>query len=187
MDATSATPQPPIVGGIPSARPSGIAPTSRPSNVTSTGTCSGSEPPSGSAVDGEWDEHTDAAFKQVCRMLGLAPERSVRTFRLIAGAAEALTDAERALAGSDGAGFERELRERFAAERASRTPLSDPERTRAYIAALQRDLNRHLERRGRERLLAIDGEWDPETARARSARSAARWSSRPSAACGRSG
>ncbi|HKH16265.1 MAG TPA: hypothetical protein VKA57_01975 [Solirubrobacteraceae bacterium] len=165
MEATSAT-RPPIVGGIPLSSPERrrayLAAVQRDLNrhLERLGAAERL------AVDGEWDEHTHEAFEQVCRVLGLAPERSVRTFRLIAGAAEALTDAERARAGSDGAGFERELRERFASVRASRTPLSGPERTRAYIAALQRDLNRHLERRGEERLLPIDGEWDPETARA---------------------
>src|SRR5688500_9579703 len=115
------------------------------------------------AVDGEWDDHTDTAFREICRVLGLAPERNVRTFRLIAGAAEAVTDAERALAGSDGATFEQQLRERFLQEAALRRPLSDDERESAYIAALQRDLNRHMERRGERRRVPIDGKWDAET------------------------
>ena len=37
------------------------------------------------AVDGEWDQFTDQAFKQVCKVLGLAPELNARTFRIIAG------------------------------------------------------------------------------------------------------
>ena len=41
--------------------------------------------PSRIAVDGEWDEFTEAAFRDVCRILGIAPDRHVRTFRLIAG------------------------------------------------------------------------------------------------------
>src|SRR5215216_6309976 len=44
------------------------------------------------AIDGDWAEHTQRAFEQVCRVLGLAPERTVRTLRLIAGAAESLTE-----------------------------------------------------------------------------------------------
>ena len=115
------------------------------------------------AVDGEWDEHTERAFTEICRVLGLAPKRDVRTFRLIAGAAEAITEAERALAAKDGVGFEKQLRARFAIERAKIHPLSEDERERAYIAALQRDLNRHLARRGEPATLLIDGEWDPQT------------------------
>ena len=37
------------------------------------------------AVDGEWDEYTALAFKQVCKVLGIAPEIKARTFRIIAG------------------------------------------------------------------------------------------------------
>jgi tellurite resistance protein len=115
------------------------------------------------AVDGEWDEHTEKAFVETCRVLGLAPKRDIRTFRLIAGAAEAITDAERAMAAKDGAGFEKQLRERFASARALLRPLSEDERERAYVAALQRDLNRHLVRRGQPPRLMIDGEWDAQT------------------------
>ena len=32
-------------------------------------------------IDGEWGEHTALAFGRVCRVLGLEPERNVRTFR----------------------------------------------------------------------------------------------------------
>ena len=39
------------------------------------------------AVDGEWDDHTQLAFEQVCRILGIAADRTVRTFRLIGAAA----------------------------------------------------------------------------------------------------
>jgi ribosome biogenesis SPOUT family RNA methylase Rps3 len=35
--------------------------------------------------------------------------------------------------------------------------LSEPERHRAYIAALQRDLNRHLRRLGAAEQLGVDG------------------------------
>src|SRR3954451_7315942 len=69
------------------------------------------------AVDGEWDEFTDAAFRDVCRMLGIAPDRSVRTFRLIAGAAAAPTADELAKRSSDGAAFATALRAKFASQR----------------------------------------------------------------------
>src|SRR4051812_18958608 len=114
-------------------------------------------------VDGEWDERTEKVFAEICSVLGLAPKRDVRTFRLIAGAAEAITDAERALAAKDGVKLEKQLRERFATERALMKPLSEDERERAYVAALQRDLNRHHARRGLPPRLTIDGDWDPAT------------------------
>ena len=47
------------------------------------------------SVDGTWNPFTEEAFKQICKTLGIAPERSMRTFRLIAGAAATpRTDAE---------------------------------------------------------------------------------------------
>jgi tellurite resistance protein len=115
------------------------------------------------AVDGEWDEHTEKTFVEVCSVLGLAPKRDVRTFRLIAGAAEAVTDAELALAAKAGVTAEKQLRERFARERALLKPMSEDERERAYVAALQRDLNRHLVRRGLPPRVMIDGDWDATT------------------------
>jgi hypothetical protein len=112
-------------------------------------------------VDGAWDDATQTAFEEICRVLGLKPARTVRTFRLIAGAAASLTATERAQAGADGAAFEQELRARFASAREH--PLSDADRERGYVMALQRDLNRHLVRRGEPARLKIDGEWDDET------------------------
>jgi hypothetical protein len=112
-------------------------------------------------VDGEWDDATQLAFEEICRVLGLKPTRTVRTFRLIAGAAASLTAAERAQAGTDGAEFEKELRRRFASDREQRP--SDADRERGYVMALQRDLDKHLTRRGEPARLAIDGEWDDET------------------------
>ncbi|MEA2279720.1 MAG: hypothetical protein QOK21_327 [Solirubrobacteraceae bacterium] len=112
-------------------------------------------------VDGDWDDATQTAFEEICRVLGLKPTRTVRTFRLIAGAAASLTAAERAQAGTDGAAFEKELRKRFASAREH--PLSAADRERAYVMALQRDLNRHLTRRGESARLEIDGEWDDAT------------------------
>ena len=41
--------------------------------------------------------------------------------------------------------------------------LDTPERARAYIAAVQRDLNVHLRRLGSPTVLAVDGEWDADT------------------------
>ncbi len=69
------------------------------------------------AVDGEWDDATEAAFQDVCRVLGIAPERNVRTFRLIAGAAAEPTAEELQRRATDGAAFAAELRARFAQER----------------------------------------------------------------------
>src|SRR5690349_2342414 len=110
------------------------------------------------AVDGEWDDHTQLAFEQVCRILGLEADRTVRTFRLIGAAAAERTDAEAQRAAKEGAAFERELRARFSAHddapaaalpRRPRTvvggsSLPADARSRAYIAGVQRDLNHHL-------------------------------------------
>jgi hypothetical protein len=41
--------------------------------------------------------------------------------------------------------------------------LDTPERTRAYQAAVQRDLNVFLQRLGSPTVLAVDGEWDSDT------------------------
>jgi murein DD-endopeptidase MepM/ murein hydrolase activator NlpD len=66
------------------------------------------------AVDGLWERDTDVAFRRVCRVLGLEPTRSVRTFRAIGGAVAPLTDAEREKARTDGAAYEADLRHHFA-------------------------------------------------------------------------
>ena len=55
------------------------------------------------SIDGVWDAHTEQAFQQVCLVLGIAPERKTRTFRIIAGAIAARTPAERERAQKDGA------------------------------------------------------------------------------------
>ena len=57
------------------------------------------------ALDGRWGEHTATAFREVCRTLGLAPERDVRTYRLIGAALATPTDAERDRAAHEGAAF----------------------------------------------------------------------------------
>jgi len=57
------------------------------------------------AIDGVWDESTQVAFHDVCRVLGIAPEREVRTYRLIAGAAVAPTAEEQIRRSTDGAAF----------------------------------------------------------------------------------
>jgi murein DD-endopeptidase MepM/ murein hydrolase activator NlpD len=131
------------------------------------------------AVDGEWDDHTQRAFEQVCRILGLEADRTVRTFRLIAAAAAQRTDAEARRAATEGAAFERELRRQFSAsddapQAAPRRPrtvvggssLPADARSRAYVAGAQRDLNHHLIALGSPTVLAVDGRWGEETERA---------------------
>ena len=123
-------------------------------------------------ADGRWGPQTEAAFDDVCRVLGVAAERAPRTYRIIAGAAATRTPEELARAEADGAGFAAELRRRYARERAGATvrlggtPLDEAARRRAQIAALQGDLNGHLERLRQPTRLAVDGEWDPYTERA---------------------
>ena len=123
-------------------------------------------------ADGRWGPQTEAVFDDVCRVLGVAAERGPRTYRIIAGAAATRTPDELARAEADGAGFAAELRRRYARERAGATvrlggtPLDEAARRRAQIAALQGDLNGHLERLRQPTRLAVDGEWDPYTERA---------------------
>jgi peptidoglycan hydrolase-like protein with peptidoglycan-binding domain len=125
-------------------------------------------------IDGRWDDRTERAFKDVCRVLGIEPERDMRTYRLIAGAAAARNQEELARAESDGAAYAKELRERFAQERAvvdpqvplGGTPLSAEERRRARVAALQGDINGLMKRLGVGTRLAVDGKWDAHTQRA---------------------
>ena len=59
------------------------------------------------AVDGLWERDTDVAFRRVCRVLGLQPKRSVRTFRAIGGAIAPPTPAEQEKSRTDGAAYER--------------------------------------------------------------------------------
>lgn len=115
------------------------------------------------AIDGVWDEATQAAFEDVCRVLGIAPERDVRTYRLIAGAAAAMTAEERHRRATDGVAYEAELRARYATERVGGPPLAPEDAERAYIAALQRDLNAHLRRLRSGPELTVDGIWDGYT------------------------
>ncbi len=131
--------------------------------------------PSRIAVDGEWDEFTESAFRDVCRILGIAPERSVRTFRLIAGAAAVPTADEVAKRQSDGAAFAQALRAKFAQERTKHMPqhvvvggksLPKADRDLAYIAFVQRTLNDYLLHLGSPTILAVDGKWGKDTQRA---------------------
>ena len=46
------------------------------------------------AVDGRWGKDTQRAFERVCAVLGVKPERTMRVFRIIAGALAARTGAE---------------------------------------------------------------------------------------------
>jgi tellurite resistance protein len=119
------------------------------------------------AVDGKWDGYTNRAFHQVCRVLGIAPERTARTYRLIAGAAAARTPSELEKAKKDGAAFADRLRERGVPPHlVLGTSMTKDEREQAFIAALQRDLNQHLVRLGSPAILAVDGEWGKHTERA---------------------
>ncbi len=122
------------------------------------------------AVDGVWDDPTQAAFQNVCRVLGIAPERDVRTYRLIAGAVAAPTDEEKVKRSTDGVAFETELRARFAQARVvaptglvGGAPLSSEDAQRAFVATLQRDLNAHLRRLRTGTQLSVDGVWDAHT------------------------
>ena len=124
------------------------------------------------AIDGKWDRHTQAAFEQVCRILGIEPERSVRTFRLIAAtsAANVTRDKDEIhRAETTGAEYAERLRKHFASTRGvgiakvGGRPLPAARRAQAAIITLQRDLNAHLRRLGSPRVLAVDGTWNPYT------------------------
>ena len=78
------------------------------------------------AVDGLWDDDTQLAFERVCRILGVEPERKVRTFRLITAAVAEKTAAETARARSDGEAFEKELRAQFASNGSAPAPTKRP-------------------------------------------------------------
>ena len=126
------------------------------------------------SVDGTWNPFTEEAFKQICKTLGLAPDKNVRTFRLIAGAAAVQPDAkETKAAASEGKAFRIKLEQQFESARKVRQaavvggkPMADKERAAAFIASLQRDLNTQLKWLGSTRPLKIDGSWDPQTQRA---------------------
>ncbi|HEX5658352.1 MAG TPA: glucosaminidase domain-containing protein, partial [Polyangiales bacterium] len=123
------------------------------------------------AVDGTWNPYTQEAFKQICRTLGIEPTKSVRTFRLIAGAAaRPRADVELDKAARD---FRDALKKQFANAREVKQAvvvggrmMSENERAVAYVAGLQRDLNTQLRWLGSTRLLRVDGTWDPATQRA---------------------
>src|SRR3954462_1954783 len=66
------------------------------------------------AIDGRWDPRTELAFRRVCKVLGVAPRRGLRTYRIIAGADVALTEAEKLRASTEGAAYAAKLRARFA-------------------------------------------------------------------------
>jgi hypothetical protein len=127
------------------------------------------------AVDGVWDAYTDRAFRRVCRVLGIPPKRGARAFRIIAGANVHLTPEEIARAQTEGAAFAAELSAQFHAVKppdpppsrdpavVGGTPLEARRRRKAYIAALQRDLNAQLARLGAPEPLEVDGEWGRDT------------------------
>lgn len=121
------------------------------------------------AVDGRWDPQTELAFRRVCKVLGVAPRRGTRTYRIIAGADATLTEAEKLRAATDGAAFAAKLRARFAAPAAGTVPHKRPlpgldaaARRRAYIAVLQGDLNALLGPLG-ARPVPTNGQWDKAT------------------------
>ena len=119
------------------------------------------------SIDGVWDAHTEQAFQQVCQVLGIAPERKTRTFRIIAGAIAARTPAERERAQKDGAKVADKLQHTGAAKVVVRgRSLPKDERDRAYVAFLQRNLNDHLLRLESPYLLGVDGKWGEHTERA---------------------
>jgi hypothetical protein len=118
------------------------------------------------AIDGRWDPRTELAFRRVCKVLGLEPRRGTRTYRIIAGADVALTDAERQRAATEGAAFAAKLRAQFGRPEPVPAPgpgLDDRARQRAYIAVLQDDLNAFLGGLGAHSKLAVSGEWDKPT------------------------
>src|SRR3954468_10807820 len=126
------------------------------------------------AIDGRWDARTELAFRRVCKVLGVAPRRGARTYRLIAGADAVLTDAEKQRAATEGAAYAAKLRARFARVDPAPAPAPGPipapgpgldarARRRAYIAVLQRDLNALLASFGARSKLAVSGEWDKAT------------------------
>ena len=69
------------------------------------------------AVDGEWGEHTARAFRRVCGVRGIEPERSTRAYRVVAGAPAPRSAAELDRAGKEGAELERRLGRHFAQQR----------------------------------------------------------------------
>ncbi len=174
MDPNGTKTTRPVVGGIsldtPERRRAYIAAVQRDLNVHLKKLGS----PTVLAVDGEWDSDTQLAFERVSRILGLEPVQDVRSFRLIAASAAKRTDAEQERAKTDGTAFAKQLKEQFTgngqpvARKRERTvvggrSLAKEGRAEAYVAALQRDLNRHLIALGSPTILAVDGKWDRDT------------------------
>ena len=95
------------------------------------------------AVDGLWERDTDVAFRRVCRVLGLEPKRSVRTFRAIGGAVAPPTAAEREQVAHGRRGLREAScattsRTRRSRSRRSRSPDPEPDGRRALEAALRK-------------------------------------------------
>ena len=82
------------------------------------------------AVDGEWDAATETAFIDVCRVLGIEPERTVRAFRIISGAAAEPTDQERRRRETEGAEYAAQLKARFAAQRNGNPVTLEPDQVK---------------------------------------------------------
>jgi hypothetical protein len=124
-------------------------------------------------VDGDWGKRTDLAFRRACKILGVEPKRSVRTFRIVAGATAQRTAAETALAASEGAAYEQRLREHFHVERrdpvgpappappsTARTfRLQSPRMTGSDVKAFQRVINERYRRWGVGKRIDEDGEY----------------------------
>ena len=119
------------------------------------------------AVNGEWDKATDLAFRRACRVLGVDAKRSVRVFRLIAGATASRTAEETARAASDGAAYAAKLRALFSHEpapAAARTfRMQSPHMTGDDVRAFQRVINERYRRWGVARRIEEDGEYGSVT------------------------
>lgn len=119
------------------------------------------------AVSGEWDKATDLAFRRACRVLGIEAKRGVRAFRLIAAATASRTDAEIALAASDGTAYEAKLRALFDDEpapvRARTFRIQSPHMTGDDIRAFQRVINERYRRWGVAKRIDEDGEYGSVT------------------------
>ena len=103
------------------------------------------------AVDGVWEHDTDVAFRRVCRVLGLEPKRSVRTFRAIGGAIAPPTAEELEKSRTDGAAYEKQLRHHFAhAPIPKPKPKPDPDPEPVGDAALEAALRKAGARYERE-------------------------------------
>ncbi len=115
------------------------------------------------AVSGRWDKATELAFRRACRLLGVEPKRSVRVFRIVAGATAARTAAETAQASADGAAYAEKLRALFArgpAPVVGRTlRIQSPSMTGEDVRAFQRVINERYRRWGVAKRIDEDGEY----------------------------